>query len=338
MADTIIEELGIDPESLDSYEAPNSAAFSLGFFQDDTGTTIAGISYCTDYRAEEEYGTRDLRNALTSTEMRRFQMTDQAARHIAIFDDVCGLVLSTYPHDVRTMSWGDVLPSGSQDYVQDYTRRLPWVQGLSTNKERLSVKQLRALAKSLGLSPLPATKDRLLDAINTHPSTLASATHPYTYPAWFRYGRDLVLRADAGPTKIVLERLIEAARAGTLGIGNGSGAFSTGLFVYDTRDETPELVAAREAAFDIYDARMLELAPVSRELNERGYKFHFLGNPRSGGLKTVHGQEDGTTRYWLNGSTKRGHKYLSLYGWYTLDELLAEKFIAEAVEREALAR
>lgn len=73
---------------------------------------------------------------------------------------------------------------------------------------------------------------------------------------------------------------------------------------------------------------MAALDLVKDELRRRGHDWYFLGNPSV--LEDSEGQP--AVRYWLNGIG--GRDYPQPYGWYTEDELLAEKFADDARERK----
>jgi hypothetical protein len=328
-AGSVAARTGVDLETLKLLEQPGCASIAPGGYVGVDGTLVVGLCYQTDYRAEEERGVSELRSALTSDNMRRFQLADTAADNIAYFTDVRGMMLSTQKLTAHTLAWGEPIPARwdtSDVYAGDYSSRLHWQQERSAVRFTwATVETLRQNAKKVGIRPLPRTKTELVAALEKHPDVYATAKHPERWPAWFAHGDTLVLRADHGITADILDCLIDAAKAGTLGIGNGSGPFATGLFLYDTVDETDAMVAAREAQFDWYDARMAELEPVKAELKKRGHRFYFLGNPREGTWTTANGKECGATRYWLN-----GHGQPQPCGWYTLDELLAEKFVADS--------
>jgi hypothetical protein len=76
---------------------------------------------------------------------------------------------------------------------------------------------------------LPRSKEALREAINGHRDF--KGLTPDLWPADFRYGDHLVMRADGdGITARVVEKLRDAVQSGTLGIGRASGVFQTGLF------------------------------------------------------------------------------------------------------------
>lgn len=79
---------------------------------------------------------------------------------------------------------------------------------------------------------------------------------------------------------------------------------------------TPEPEITGETAAD-------PLADARDHLTARGYAWHYIGKP------TV--MPDGQTRYWFNGSQygRENHRAILAkqpFGWFTLAELLAEKF------------
>jgi hypothetical protein len=324
---------------------PTTASFCPGYYRAQDGTVIAGLAYRTDYRAEEEWGIGDLRKAITSDNPRRFCMTRTASSHIVLFTDVTGLVFDTAKSGVPgTLRWGDPIGDPwykSTQYADDFDLRCDGVQGKESLRWKKQ-KELREIARDLGVKPLPRTNDALRAAIRSHPGWVGS--QPNCWPAWFSTGKQLVLRADRGLAQQILGYLIEAIETGTLGIGSGSGLFSTGLFFYDTRDETPEMIKIREAEFDWHDEQMRKLQPVMDELKRRGHDWFFLGKPRQGGWKRADQEENDEVRYWLNGcgsslnsvvTKTAARSYPQPYGWYTLQELLDEKFIDDAIERKA---
>lgn len=319
----VSDRAGLSEESFAAFEHLGTEQFGPGLTVCPDGELIVGLCYRTDYDATQEYGLGELRQVLTSKEPRQFQMVPSAANHAAVFDDVNGFLLSK--RSVQpTLSWGDPLPGwGDPDgYASWWARNLAWVHGVDSSPLwRMKVADIRGELKAAGVSPLPRKRAELeTEWCRWKASQLGEQVR---WPAFFGAGETLVFRADSGPTADIVTALTDAVRSGTLGVGSASSPFSTGMFFYDTRDETSALVAAREAAFDVYDARMAELAPVADELKARGHRFYFLGNPS---LQTVDGEQ--VVRYWLNGTGSP-----QPFGWYTLDELLAGKFVVDAHEK-----
>lgn len=330
---SIYQQLGYTPDTLPN-DRCSTREFQVGVFEQPSGDPIIGLHYMCDFRAEEEWGVSDLRKAITTDNPRQFKQSRKATKHIATFSDVNGLVLSVRDLDFTSLTWDEQIdpymrrqyPDKSSDYAEFMDRerfdyRLLW------KYEDKKLPELRQDAKGLGISPLPRKKADLVNAILNKVDTLETRT---SWPGWFHFGKDLVLRADAGPVADVLTKIIEATRKGTLGIGNGSGPFSSGLFLYDTRDESKELQKKREADFDWYDARMAELEPVAKDLEENFLKFYFLGNPST--LDTGDGRQ--VVRYWLNShGTKHAYDGRQIFGWFTLEELQDRSFVGKYNER-----
>ena len=336
---TSLRKLGLDVGDLEEKVTQwnrdlSPRMFTVGLTETPDGEPIVGLVYQTDYRAEEEYGVRDLRKAITGDDPRNFQMTDEAKEHVAFFDGVRGMVLSTRRLPESHVKWGyevgdpekKIGRSFADNYESFYDSSLPYSQGVEAGRN-LSWKQvteLRQIAKDLGIKPLPSRKRDLVNAISTAPNL--KRENPERWPGYFHYGNEMVFRAEGdGATAKVLEKLMDAAKHGTLGIGDASGPFSSGMFFYDTRDETPGLVDQREAGFDWYDEKMTELKPVADKLKEKGHNWFFLGKPH---------EINGEIKYWLNGSSGPGYNKQP-FGWYTLAELESEKFVADLKAKEA---
>lgn len=315
MLATVAARVGVDRSTFDAMDSHRRSSrpqsITTAYSETPDGQLIVGVCFQTDYDATQEYGIAELREALTGPDKRRFQMLPEATSHVTVFEDRTGFALHVRPTPVRSARWGDPItgpPYGLTEYA-GVERRIEWF----ADDDRFALKHtkmqdLRVQARAAGIAPLPRRKDDLVAALV---ETMPPQSH---WPAWFAHGNVLVMRADAGLTCDVLAELADAAVAGRLGVGSASGPFATGVFFYDTADETPALVAKREADFDWYDEQMAALAPVRATLESRGYRFYALGRPNL--------QADGVVRYWLNGSGSP-----QPYGWYSLDELLAEKFV-----------
>lgn len=322
---TIYSTLALSDEELKGLsDARGPCSAVLGTLDQPGGDPLVGISYQVDYAYEEEAGAGKLCLAI-SGEARRYRMSADARDRIAVPADVCALVISERSFEAGSFTWGDPIPGGRTDYASRYDSALEIARNLRLYRP---MDELREMARGLGIAPGRLRKEELQERIRQHPD---AGEVPDRWPAWFADGHTLVLRADSGPCHGVLERLRSAVVDGALAITNYQVPFGGGLFLYDARDETSELVEAREARFAWYDERMAELAPVAKELTERGHHWFFLGKPS---LMTRDGVK--VVCYWLNGSGwRQGSWERQAYGWYTLDELLAEKFVADAKGRAA---
>lgn len=326
-----VRAAGHDLTNLETWDLP-ADSFTPAQVEGVDGTVITGIL------VSGEIGTHDLRTALTGADRRRFQMTQHSGRYAAVFADAPAIALSRHALSDVLPEWGDSLSPRGNDhapYVENYARQLPYTQGHDAGADLhwKPMKDLRAIAREVGLSPQPARKADLIAALQRHDGFLAKyggPQRPECYPAFQRYTATLVLRADAGAARLVIEALAEAIEHGTLGIGDPTRPFSHVGFFYDTRDETPAIVAEREAQFDWDDARMEELKPVADALKAKGHSWYALRRP------TVIAPDDRPrgVYYWLNGSsgyrTTDGIRvHQQPHGWYSLEELAAEKFLTE---------
>lgn len=314
---TIFKQVGKTLEELTEYGEHNSPRFfGIDILEQPDGDPIIGIGYQCDFKAEEEWGISDLRKAFTTDNQRRFHMTKASKANVAVFTDVNGLVLSTSPVSETSPKWGHEFGygrTGKPDYVGHFqigTTDVTGYYGLHSYQ----VTELRQMAKEEGVKPLPTRKDDLIHAIL---AKRFEGVERSTWPGWFQSGRDLVLRADNGLTAVVLTAVAAAAKSGHLAIGNGGGVFGSGIFLYDSRDETKQLKKEREARFDWYDARMAELEPVAKKVSE-DIGYYFLGRP------SEHKDDNGNpvAKYWLNShSTRKAHDGRQIFGWFSLAEL-----------------
>lgn len=304
------------------------------------GTRVVGLVYQADYRYEEEEGVGSLVRRLTGTDGRDVVLTPVAANCVARFADVNGFVLSTQTLPTRTYAWGDDLRKGEQtgyvpDYVSTWDQDLPYLRddafGRRVSRGDVTVAELRARAQELGLTGLPRKKADLAALLLASPEYLATVKVAEAWPAWFAHGVQLVVRADAGPAATIVEALGDAIDAGALALSMYRGPFASGLFLYDARDESGAVRTQRSAEVDWYDAKMADLEPVIAELKALGHRWYFLGKPRQ--------TQNGEVKYWLNGSTggvtRDGTRYRGQpCGWYTLEELRAEKFAYDRAQQD----
>lgn len=155
-----------------------------------------------------------------------------------------------------------------------------------------------------------------------------------TAPAWFHFGDFLIVPLDRDETIAAIAReLIDAAKAGALCAGAiGVNVFGRGFCLFDERDLSKADVKAAIQSTKDHAKRMKDLEPVADVVkagpmkNGFGSAYYFLGNPRL--------NADGEVVYWLNGSSVRfanGRSYQPC-GWYTLDDLVAERYMLPAAE------
>lgn len=342
-------DLGYSDADIRETEHIGPRTFQVVVADTPDGVPLVGISYRCDYRFEEEDGVNKLHEAIRGEDVNTWRMVPSAQMKVATFramNDGGSLIISTdvilndppvWGEDIvhSTTGWSNTHGSRAaadfpdregvirnatnpDTYDSWWSSQLPYTQGMNTELRWKKVPELKELAKAAGISPLPKVKDELIAALQA----VDTPEHPNVWPGWFHYGKTLVLRADRGIAWHVLGMLADAAEAGELAIGGGSQAFSTGIGLYDARDVGPKLEAERGESAAWQKARADELEPVAEELAKRGHSWYFLGNPRE--------TEDGV-QYWLNGrSVRDNHGWFQPAGWYTLEELLAEKFLEGA--------
>lgn len=267
---------------------------------------IVGLSYVCDYRYEEEEGIYKLAAVLNDTpeQWKHFASTANGFVYFA----TSPLPDEHFKHQIVM----------AQEY---HTRMLPYVQ--ESDAQRLAhstVAEMKAFAaeRSISLTGLTKKVDIFQAIIAASPNQ-----YPSVWPAWFHFGNFLGFKAE-GIVGDTLNLLLKAAQRNTLGVSNSSMVFASGLGLYDTRDIGPKLTQQRAEERAVYEAAMKALEPVAAELTARGYRWYALGRPTVIRPKDAETME---TRYWLNGHYVNGLG--QPYGWYSLDELLAEKFITD---------
>jgi hypothetical protein len=316
---------------------PSAREFTVAVVDTPDDFPIVGIAYGCDYRSEEEAGSTDLYRKIRGDDPNLWKMRFGSGVHIRKFAGLHALALSVHElaadpvwgQDIRILTgtgpWNIAAQAGGRWYDDCYDSHfaygLHYVHGLPGQRlQYRSVTELRHLAKTFGIRPLPTKKDLLVDAIQSSPAYAASAASPNKWPGWFHNGTTLVLRADRGIVADVLDLLFEASERGTFAVGGagGSNPFGSGMAFYDALDVGPKLERERfETA--VWTARWnKKLETVKAELKSRGHGWYALDGPSEIG---------GTVKFWLNGHSRGGKQP---FGWFTLEELLAEKFITES--------
>lgn len=329
------------------HRAP-TRGFSLAMADTPDGVPIVGITYACDFRSEEESGSANLPKAFGAVG-HEYMMTKAGVGHAGVFEGIPSLILSVRPiapvqswgHNIvrdsaaptdRRDAWLNLVAHGSldqvsQDYYADnydthYGRALERMQELPDVARYGTIDRIKEAAAKIGIpGPFPRKKAELIEYVTNHPVRLALAENPSVWPGWFHNGDVLVLRADKGIVADTLKSLARAAKSQTLAFGGGHQLFGSGMSLYDGADVGPKLEAERKAYAQWYDAEKLKLEPVKAELTRRGFKWYALGRPTL--------RKDGRVEYWLNGAG-----FPQPYGWYTREELLAEKFVADMAAKK----
>lgn len=331
---TSLAELGIDAATLREFkDDTRPESFTVGYLDTPDGDPIAGLVLQTDYDASQEYGIHDIANAVTGKDPRDLSMTKAGRRYVSVIEEGRGLVLgSDYVMDPH-MGWDDPIrvKDSWSDTPRCFSYQEEWERSVKWHRRPEAVvfpfdtrQQLTMYAERLGMDKLPRKNADLCQRILEHPDAMTLV--PDVWPLTFVCGcKFVVLRAEGDSLACrVLAKLAQAADQGYLAIGSASGPFRTGLFLYDVRDETPQLKREREERVDWREEQLKLLEPVKEELKRRGHKWFALGRPTLS--KDI---DPPVVRYWLNGMQGNGAR-TQPYGWYTLDELLAEKFVEDA--------
>lgn len=303
---------------------------------------LLGITYQCDFRSEEETGAGAMKDLFTRASPDSFMAKERArteaftdinrpfrrqtfipegakqADFVYQDDRVVAFAASTHIYDPkREIEMGEAYLRESEGFA----RGIPHVP---TALWRASRDELRAMAKERGIKGYSKMKrDTLMHTVHEHDHADLPVTN--VHPGWFHFGTLLVLPRTDDVFGAVLDRLVEAAEAGTLSVGNGGGAFGSGFSFFDERDLSDDAKADISRANVAYVEDMEALRPVAKVVKD-SLGYFFLGHPR---------REKDRTVYWLNGDSTTlpsGRRYQPS-GWYTLQELLDEKYIQDAEAR-----
>lgn len=329
--DTVVssarERIGLSDQELEQIartQRPGTGCAGLQALTTPEGGLIAALMFCADFATEQELGVGELSQSLTGGHLSP-SITRGALGRIGRFDDRNGLIISSRSLGKDRFSWGEQIPGVPGTYAERWERKLEYARGARDRIRRnTTMAEIQAIADELEIPrPRPRTKAELAALVFSHPGLRKHMETPDVWPADFEYGQTLVLRADDGPTAAMIEQLAAAIDYQTLAIAGGRSFLASGLLLYDVRDETAGRIQAREEQARWTEEKLADLDPVAAELRSRGHRWHFLGRPS----KQTDAAGNEIVRYWLNGTRVNGHQPA---GWFTLDELLAEKFLERA--------
>ena len=331
----------MDKASAQTQRQRSPRQFGLVVAEQDGGDPVVGVSYQNDYRTEEEWGVSNLRKALHGDDRWNQKMIRGAENHVGQITDVPEptlLVSARGFSDIDTARMEHVRDGEygfrQPDYDTWYPDNLAQAQGIpeAWGYRYKKMDQLRAIAAEKGVEKPARTKDALIAQI----TATAVPDSPDIWPGWFHYGNLLILRAGGGIVADLLKLLHKAGReTKTLALGSGGfGPFASGLTLFNSADLSKQHLAARLAEEKWTKKQEKALEPVAKKLREEGYGYYALGSPR----RRWNDEPEGTVKYWLNGYAvpipQLGGKRVQPSGWYTLDELLAHKFLEDAADRD----
>lgn len=322
-------------------QEPNSREASLQLIETSDGM-ILGIKYACDARYEEEAGVGKMaatfaRTAHPENFMAQEYLKDNPDKSLLTTNQSDLLFLDEF-----TVGFGAEVPS--RDYSNRLQAELKWCRSTSAAAELpwrierryawTSVADLKAAAKARGLKGYSRLKSKeLVQLLSRDDLAQENAgkevTEVTSQPGSFHYGDLLVFERKAGLFGEVLERLIEAAKEGFLAVGGGGGPFGGGFTLFDARDltEATKSEIAEQSSWRREQLALLEpVANVVQEgpmKNSWGSAYYALGRP-----SIINGE----IKFWLNGSSvyMPNGRSVQPCGWYTLQELLDEKYMDDA--------
>jgi len=309
---------------------------------------IVGIQYQCDFRAEEEMGVGKMRELFARTAAPESFITQE---HIANG----GSTIEGLSQAQLVLETDDLICFAADQYIYDVDRELESAKRYLADARlaaeidfkdrmklnRMSVANLKSLAKSLGLKGYSKlSKRELIPAVGEaqkQAANKAAGIEPgeaVEQPGWFHNGSLLVFEKREGLFGEILGELLEAARVGQLLVGGGNiGPFGSGFTLLDARDMSEELKASVTAANSWRREQEKALEPVAEIVkqgpmkNSWGSAYYFLGKPTK-----FDGWDE--VKFWLNGN---GVKFPNgrtdqPSGYYSLQELLDEKYMVDAAE------
>lgn len=337
----------IEDLNLNRRQLANTREAELVVFNDEeTGAKLLGIRYSCDFRSEEESGVGAMSELFTRTADESSFMVKEyilkegnkglldgmiQANLVSEYNGFVGFAASDYIYDAR---------SEFEQAIQYIRNAESWKKdgGASVRKYKaMTVVQLKAEAKARGLKGYSKLKSgELVEILIKNDDTVSegknkAATDAESRPAWFHNGELLVLRKTDDLFGEVLQRLVEAADAGFLVVGGGAVGFGSGFSLFDSRDLTQAQIDKISEANRWHREQMEALKPVAEIVeqgpmsNRWGMAYYALHNPSIIG---------GEVKYWLNGAsvTFPNGRSDQPYGWYTLQELLDEKYMIDAAK------
>lgn len=303
------------------------------------GGSILGIVYSCDFRSEEETGAGEMAKIFTRTA----DADSFLAKEYLLQDGNSGPIQGLTQAELVSVD-EELIVFQAKPRIYDIEREhqsalsylrqaAQWERDRSSSKYwRSTATELKALAKSRGIKGYSKLKLAELERLHLDydynelhkDDAFAEIT---SQPGWFHNGSILAFeRKDTLFTEVLL-KLVEAAKAGYLVVGGGGvNPFGSGFSLFDSRDFTPALEAQISASNLWYREQMALLKPVAEIVKEGpmknrwGSSYYFLGRPTA---------MDGVVRYWLNGNSVElpNGRSSQPFGYYSLDELLAEKYM-----------
>lgn len=329
----------LDEEKLERRAGIRRATIIL--VENEGGEPLLGIQYSSDFRSEEETGAGEMTEAFT----RAGSADNFFSQEYLLTEDNKGLSEGVQQADL-VIDTDQLVGFATSNRIYDIRRELASGLGQAQKGEatisgkselryqfwNFTVAELKQKAKDRGIKGYSKlNRDGLIQILVDFEHAASQEGTPqerYTQAGGFHNGEVLVFEKLPGLFTEILEKLVEAAKAGQLVVGSGGiGAFGTGFSFFDARDLTEAAKAKITASNVWYREQMELLKPVAAVVKEGPMKgswggaYYFLGNPSQ--------REDGRIEYWLNGYSVRlpNGRNSQPFGWYTLQDLLDEKYM-----------
>ncbi len=179
-----IREIDYDETSFSTpIQHTRPGVFDIGGDRGEVLASMPGLSFRTDYAAEQEWGVGDLRKALIGDDWR---MNEEAANHIAVCSDRTAFALSARPLEVREFKWGEHVEMCFGDYQAEYRQawdrwrsRRERFPALSDHDNYAWFDTGRTLVVRADSGPAADTVSYLCQAIGKGSLGLGSASGPF---------------------------------------------------------------------------------------------------------------------------------------------------------------
>lgn len=336
--------------AIEAAKRPSSQQAGLILADNPEGNPLLGIQYQCGFRYEEEAGAGKMAETFT----RAADPDNFFAQEYLLQEKNRGLDSQLNQSDL-VIETDELIAFIGNPHVYDVQRELEqglrsvrdaagYIDGRSEfrrNYWRMTAAEMKAEAKTRGLKGYSKLKvkelENLLVEDDFAKANAGKDPEEVTRQAgWFHFGSVIVFEKREGLFTEVLQKLVEAAKVGQLVVGNGGiGAFGSGFSFFDGRDLTDEAKEQISASNRWYREHMEALKPVAAVVQEGPMKsywggaYYFLGKP------TLFDSFEGVVKYWLNGQSVKFPNGVSLQpsGYYSLQELLDEKYMEDAAER-----
>lgn len=274
--------------------------------KDDDSDPVVGVTYTGDYRAEEEWGLKHIKENLEKGTLAKDNvvfMEKNGRGYLAIKGDQPYLFKETGPAALKKADERFTRYSSGDDWKEEI---------------RLSKKSLIELKQMLKgkVKPLPTTKDKLINAAINLNRPKNYIKHPQ---GEFHDGTALAIVSDNPAMIATMKHIKEAHDDGALRLGESANPFSRGVLFYDERDISRKNKIGIVKDEEAKKASEEYIAEVEEKLKEKGRLYAASPNADRD-TKDIRDSE-----YFLNYyPNKRDFKDVpanGVYGWFKKEDL-----------------